>query len=354
MSTERVICFVVFMTNKVTEKELQYLISLPFDVKVKKALRRIEEFIEYYGTDNVYISFSGGLDSTVLKHMVRTVAPEVMGVYLDTWLEDPRIRSFVKETENVTTIKPDMSMKDIVQQYGWCFPSKEVADAIYHARRGKEWAIRKLNGLDADGKPSEFRSRYKKFYPILDWDIEISPYCCLKQKEEPVIKFEKETGMHPFLGTRATESARRKSAYLKTGCTTFDKQTIFDEKEGKLVEVNNNRPCCRPLSFFSHQDILEYVVRYRLVISEPYGTIYSIGDIPGQTQLFGEPSCKNLTCSGEQRTGCIFCPVGCHLDNFAKFKSQRKANPKLYDYCMEELGEKRLLELVEKQYGGKL
>lgn len=344
----------VVMQNLVTNEELQYLLALPYEVKAKKAFNRIEEFLEYYGTDNVYVSFSGGLDSTVLLHMVRTVAPEVLAVFLDTWLEDPRIRRFVRSYDAVVSIKPEMSMKEIVKNYGWCFPSKEVADAIYHARRGKEWAIRKLNGLDSDGKPSAFRQRYKKFLPILDWDVEISPYCCDKQKEEPVMKFERETGRHPFLGTRVEESARRKSAYLKTGCTTFDVRMAFDEESGKLIEVENDRPCCRPLSFFTRQDELQYCLDNRILLSEPYGIIYPVGDIPGQKMLFGEPTGKTLACSGEQRTGCLMCPVGCHLDNFSKFKSQKKANPKLYEYCMEELGEKRLLELVQKHYGGEI
>ena len=46
----------------------------------------------------------------------------------------------------------------------------------------------------------------------------------------------------------------------------------------------------------------------------------------------------------------MFCPIGCHLDNFAKFKRLKKFNPKLYDYCMEELGEKKLLDFINKYY----
>ena len=46
----------------------------------------------------------------------------------------------------------------------------------------------------------------------------------------------------------------------------------------------------------------------------------------------------------------MFCPVGCHLTDFGKFKRLKKFNPRLYDYCMEELGEKKLLDWVEKNY----
>ena len=44
----------------VTKDELKMLQSLPLDIKVAKSKQRIREFIDYYGADGVYISFSGG------------------------------------------------------------------------------------------------------------------------------------------------------------------------------------------------------------------------------------------------------------------------------------------------------
>lgn len=56
---------------KNTLHDLQMLQSLPLEVKVAKTKLRIKEWIDRYGEDGVYISFSGGKDSTVLLHIAR-------------------------------------------------------------------------------------------------------------------------------------------------------------------------------------------------------------------------------------------------------------------------------------------
>ena len=141
---------------------LRYRQSLPLEVKVVMTRNRIEKFITEYGTDGVYISFSGGKDSTVLMDIARQVDARIPAVFVDTWMEYPQIRSFVRKYDNVVTLKPVMGLKEIIRQYGWCFPSKDVAQTIWYARQGREWAINKLHGLDHDGRKSEYRQRYKK------------------------------------------------------------------------------------------------------------------------------------------------------------------------------------------------
>lgn len=183
---------------------------MPLNIKLAMTKTRLRNFINEYGEDGVYISFSGGKDSTVLMDIVRKQYPSVRAVFLDTWMEYPQIREFVNTFENVEIIKPTMSMKEIINQYGWCYPSKDVAEAIWYARKGSQWAINKLNGLDKNGKPSTYRERYTKWLPLYESDLLISPYCCIKQKEEPVEIYEKKTGRHPILAIMAEESARRK------------------------------------------------------------------------------------------------------------------------------------------------
>lgn len=311
---------------------LRYRQSLPLSIKVKMTRRRIREFIDYYGMEQVYVSFSGGKDSTVLLDIVRKDFPEVLAVFLDTWLEYPQIRQFVKTFKNVEVIKPTMNLKDIILQYGWCYPSKDVAQAIWYARQGSDWALNKLNGLDKEGNYSEYRQQYKKWLPLYESDIQISPYCCIKQKEEPVSLFEEETGRHPIIGLMAEESARRQDAYLRTGCNSFE----------------SDRPMSKAMGFWTVQDVLQYTVENNIKIADVYGLVYEEGQIPGQCS-FVQRSGK-LKCSGEQRTGCMFCPVGCHLDHFAKFKRLKDLNPTLYDYCMDDLGEKKLLDFIKKNY----
>lgn len=341
------------MQYVLSKDELLYRQALPLDLKVKMAERRIEEFINYFGLDSVYVSFSGGIDSRVLLHIARRVEPSVKAVFLDTWMEFPELRQFVNEFDNVDRIKPSMNMKEIASTCGWCFPSKDVSEAVYYARKGKRWAINKLSGLTKDGKYSSYRQQYKKFLPVVDWDIKISPFCCDKQKEEPVAAYEAQTGRHPIVGILAEESGRRTEAYLRTGCNLYDTKRIVDEDTGEVAEEKVQRPISKPIAFFTKQDILRYCVENNLTIAPPYGEIYAEGHCIGQQNIFDDPCpCGKLICSGEQRTGCMFCPVGCHLDNFAKFKRLKEKNRKLYDYCMEELHEKELLEKVQNTFGG--
>ncbi len=54
--------------------------NLPYEEKVKLAIRRIEEWNEFW-EGQVYLSFSGGLDSTVLLALIRmTLGKEVPAV----------------------------------------------------------------------------------------------------------------------------------------------------------------------------------------------------------------------------------------------------------------------------------
>lgn len=206
-------------------------------------------------------------------------------------------------------LKPVMSLKEIVTRYGWCFPSKDVAQTIWYARQGKQWAIKKLNGLDSEGKKSPYRQQYIKWLPLYESDILISPFCCDKQKEEPVALYEKQTGRHPILALMAEESARRKEAYLRTGCNSFE----------------SRRPMSRPMGFWREQDVLQYKVQNSIELAEPYGDVVEAGQVPGQICFL--PSEEKLQCTGERRTGCMFCPVGCHLTDFGKFKRLKNSTP---------------------------
>lgn len=123
------------MENRHTREELKYMQSLPLDMKVKLTEDRIRAWISKYGEDGVYVSFSGGKDSTVLLHIVRNLYPDVRAVFSNTGLEYPEIRQFAMKHENVEMVYPDMRFKDVITEYGYPLISKEVAEAIYYARR---------------------------------------------------------------------------------------------------------------------------------------------------------------------------------------------------------------------------
>ena len=51
--------------------ELRTMQSYPLDLKIMKTKLRIQEWVSYYGLEGVYVSFSGGKDSTLLLHIAR-------------------------------------------------------------------------------------------------------------------------------------------------------------------------------------------------------------------------------------------------------------------------------------------
>lgn len=43
--------------------DLYQMQSLPLSIKIRMTQNRIREWVDYYGTDGVYIGFSGGKDN---------------------------------------------------------------------------------------------------------------------------------------------------------------------------------------------------------------------------------------------------------------------------------------------------
>ena len=129
------------------KSELTMLQALPLDIKIAKTKRRIQEWIDYYGENRVYISFSGGKDSTVLLKLVREVNPNIPAVFVDTGLEYPELKQFVNSIDNVITLRPEMSFKQVIETYGYPMISKEQANYLDDIRNSTEkMKLRRLNG----------------------------------------------------------------------------------------------------------------------------------------------------------------------------------------------------------------
>jgi hypothetical protein len=109
--------------------------SLPLNAKISMTQRRIREWVDEYGEDGVYISFSGGKDSTVLLNIARKLYPNIRAVFVDTGLEYPEIRAFVKGFDNVDWIRPKLTFREVIGKYGYPFISKEVSETVYYARK---------------------------------------------------------------------------------------------------------------------------------------------------------------------------------------------------------------------------
>lgn len=281
--------------------------SLPLEGKVILAQERIREWYEYC-EGQVYVSFSGGKDSTVLLHLVRSIYPEVPGVFVDTGLEYPEIREFVKTIPNVIIVRPSMNFKQVIETYGYPVVSKEVAQRIDYARKGSSWATNCILGVNNDGSPSSWNAtHYKPWAFLKDAPFKISAHCCNVMKKRPIKKWQKENGCYPYIGTMACESALRRSNWLKTGCNAY-------EGENKHS---------MPLSFWMEEDVLAYIRENNLPIAKVYGEIV-------------EDENGHLKTTGVQRTGCMFCIFGAHLEKSPnRFQRMKNTHPKQYKYCMK-------------------
>lgn len=241
---------------KFTKEDLLRLNNLTLADKIQKTQARIIEWYQYFD-GNVYVSFSGGKDSTVLLNEVRKIYPDVPAVFVDTGLEYPEVRAFVETKDNVVWLRPSKNFKQVIEEYGFPVVSKEVSKSVSLARGGNVRASQKLRGelYDADGKKSPYNQRKHGY--LLDAPFKISDKCCYHLKKSPVHKYERQTKRAGILGMMAEESLLRTNSFYKSGCNAFD----------------GARPISNPLSFWTEQDILQYLKQTEI----PYASIY--GDI---------------------------------------------------------------------------
>lgn len=309
--------------------ELKQMQSLPLDIKIRMTKERIEQWYEHWD-GMVYVSFSGGKDSTVLKHIVDSMYDDVPAVFVNTGLEYPEIQKFAMSQKNVVTVRPEMRFDEVIKKYGYPVVSKEVAQTVCEAKKNAQtgkytYRIKKLNGelVDKNGKPSTYNIPQWKF--LLDTPYDISHKCCDVMKKKPAKTYEKITGRKAIIGTLASESTLRKTQWVRYGCNAFE----------------SKRPTSQPLSFWTEQDILHYIKQFDVPYCSVYGEIVPIDDgeqFEGQLTTFdvlNDYDGTLLKTTGCDRTGCIFCMFGCHLEKEPnRFQRLKETHPRQYEYCI--------------------
>ena len=140
-----------------TKDGLRILQALPLDLKIEMSKQRIREWYEHFD-GMVYIGFSGGKDSSVLLHLVRSIYPDIPAVYCDTGLEFPELKELVRSTENTEILRPKMGFHEVITKYGYPLVSKEVAEAIYYARRNTAQTDRLTPGRKRNELPGRGRN----------------------------------------------------------------------------------------------------------------------------------------------------------------------------------------------------
>lgn len=277
-----------------TLAELREKQSWTLPQKVQHAMDVISTFVSRMGgLDKVYISWSGGKDSTVLLDIARRMYPDILAVFCATGNEYPDIMKFVRDAKkdgaNIQIIRPKMTPREVWAKYGFPLVGKDIARYIHDIRS------------NPNSKSSQLRLNKNSRFGISDkWKYLVSePYdthniCCHKLKEEPLRRYGRESGRCPIIGTMASESKRREVDYIRNGnCNYF---------EGKSVKS-------QPLSIWVEQDIWAYIDRFNLPIADIYH-------------------------KGAMRTGCMGCGFGAQFADDTRFRILLANYPKCYDMVM--------------------
>ena len=152
-------------------------------------------------------------------------------------------------------------------------------------------------------------------------------------KKSPAHKYAKETGLMPITAQMASESKLRTQKWIQNGCNAFDLKN----------------PISNPMSFWTENDVLQYIYENNIQICSVYGNIEKVS-----SNIFEEidsEKVNNYRCSGLTRTGCMFCMFGAHLEKSPnRFERMKITHPKIYDYCINKLELGKVLDYINVKY----
>lgn len=273
-----------------------------FQSKIIQTKYLIKQTINEFGLEHVYISYSGGKDSTVLSHIAKQLYPDILHIFANTTNEYPETLQHIrweKEENNtnlITVIPKDAygnawTFKRVVETYGYPMFSKRIANAIRTYQHALSDTT-KQHSIDYINRNFKKYEKYK--------ELPISDKCCDKLKKEPLKRKAKELDMKcAILGILASESYQREKDWINYGCNVF-----YQRKENQS----------RPLSFWTDNDILDYIKKYNIKISKLYNMGYS-------------------------RNGCMYCGFGVHLEKGKnRFQLLAATHPIQYKYFAKNFG----------------
>lgn len=280
-----------------TAKELAERQKWTLEQKIDHSVGTIETYIARTGR-TPYVSFSGGKDSTVLLDLCRRfVNRDIKAVFDNTGNEFPEIVKFVRTVENVTIISPKLSIREVIANIGFPLISKEVAKEIRDAKTTKSEKLLKIRLFGTDRARGYVSGKIPdKWQYLIREPFMISEKCCDILKKRPLARYERETGEIPIIGTMAQESKIRQQQYIRRGgCNSF----------------NENHLGSYPLSIWTEADIWAYIRKFNV----PICSLYSL------------PGCD--------RTGCMFCGFGAHLEKHSRFALLYDLHPGSYRAFMK-------------------
>ena len=134
----------------------------------------------------VYVSFSGGKDSTVLYWLARKIYPDIKAVFCNTGNEYPDIVRFVNQMKegggNIEIIRPKLKPQEVMQKYGFPLISKETSGIIKDVKYNPN-SVRSKRALGLI--KASYRGQIpNKWKFLIDEPFWVSKMCCDKLKKE--------------------------------------------------------------------------------------------------------------------------------------------------------------------------
>ncbi len=171
--------------------------KIRYDDIASEAMNYIEKASEGYDLTSMFVSFSGGKDSTVTSHLVRTALsnPSIIHIFGDTTLELPDTIEYVKrfkqenrKTPMLTSRNDQQNFFELCKEFGppsrmlrWCctifktgfiskridstFKNKKTIRTFYGIRRNESKSRSNYNREEDSPKIS----KQKVTSPIIDW-----------------------------------------------------------------------------------------------------------------------------------------------------------------------------------------
>ena len=295
--------------------------SLDLEAKLQMTKLRIKDWYDYWDGD-VYLAFSGGKDSTVLKHIIESMGYNIPCVFSNTGLEMPEIVSFARKQKNVVEIKPKKNFRDVWKEYGLPIGSKKVSRQIRTLKAGATGGGHTFKlyneGITSGGHKAPSWKIANKWRKFIDSDIKTSEQCCDFLKKEPIATYEKSSGLkgRSFTGMMASEGGYRAEM---TQCNVFT---------GKTTRSS-------PMLFWKDKDVFDYIDKFNVEICSVY--------YDREYEFKG----KKVIISGERRTGCMFCAFGAHLEKGQnRFQKMSVTHPRQHAIVMDRMGMREAMEMI--------
>lgn len=302
--------------------------DLELEMAITDAMFRIKR--DYERTNGqIYLSFSGGKDSTVLAWLIMLCELEtnIPFVFSNTGIELDATLRFVKEFkyDNVAIVKPRKPFGQVVKEYGKPAMSKlksegmstyqrHLDDPLKTARARQMITGEREKAGELVGGRNSYKIANKHMHFVHpDTEFKIANKCCQYMKKYPFHDFEKDNNMDgSFSGIRSAEGGTRSMAYQS--CVKIKRQN------------NKEFVMSMPIIDWSDEMVNKFIEYFGIPLSDAY-TVYDLN-----------------------RTGCCACPFSKNLKK--ELKTLHDYEPKKYKAMLHWLRDVYIYQGVECDWDG--